>query len=86
MIIYSLRKLAKLLKLNTVINRDYDKSIVFELWLKQGKKISIDFYPLWKLEDFTLYRKTKNGDQYYTYTGLDLPWIHLAFMNFYDEL
>ena len=84
MIIYCLRKVVKLLRLNALVNRDYDKSIVFELWLKKGKKISIDFYPLWKLEDFKLYRKTKNGNKHYDYVSFELPWIYLAYMDFYE--
>ena len=84
MIIYCLRKLVKLLRLNAAINRDYDDSIIFELWRKKGDKLSIDFYPLWQLDKFVFYRKLKSSNDSYKYIETELPWLLIYYMNFYD--
>jgi penicillin-binding protein-related factor A (putative recombinase) len=82
MIVRFLRYLIKINKIHASVNRDEDRSIIFEWWRKRGDKISIDFYPLWELDKFILYTKLKSSNPLYKYTEIELPWIMIYYMDF----
>jgi penicillin-binding protein-related factor A (putative recombinase) len=84
MIVKFLRYLIKINNIHALISRDGDKSIVVEWWRKRGDKISIDFYPLWQVNKFVLYRKLSSSNSLYKYTEIELPWIMIYYMDFYE--
>ena len=73
MTLYCLRLLVKLFRINALVNKDeHDSCILFELWLKNGKKLEIDFYPLSNLSSFIYYLDCKDDNKIHKSTSVVL--------------
>lgn len=63
MTVQALRLLVKLFRIDALVNRDkFNTPIEFEWRLKNGKRLSIDFYPLWDISSFISYIDHKEED------------------------
>lgn len=84
MTISILRKLVKLFKLNALVNKEYDDSILIEYWFKNNDKLSIYFLPL-LLSKFVLYKKYKQRGSIYNSIEIELLWIYINYIYYYEN-